>query len=138
MKKIIVSLTLLSLISFGTINTVYGQEKQVYKNIINDPQDNSTTIEILEKKDAGDICPLKQYKINYSDDGQPKEKIVYQWNNRKGWIVSERYEYQYNAAGQLESFVYSQWDKKNSQWGEKIEHPVFLLDINQELLTLKD
>jgi len=137
MKAKIITLVLAGIFAIGNIGSCFGTK--VFKNVIEDKETNTTTISFYDG--SGDVVgtPLKQYQIRYSDNNQPVEKILYTWDNKKtAWVLSEKYEYLYDAAGRPETMMHCEWDKKANAWSPEVEYAFYLFDINKELLSVND
>lgn len=137
MKVKIITSVLAIVFIIGNTGSCFA--KKTFKNVIEDKETNTTTISFYDG--SGDVVstPLRQYTIKYSDQNQPVEKVLYLWDIKNSiWVLSEKYEYLYDAAGHPEAMKHCEWDKKANAWSHEVEYEFYLLDINKELLSVND
>lgn len=136
MKAKIITLALVGVFAIGNIGNCFGK---IFKNVVQDKENNITTISLYEGKGNIINTPLKQYQIRYSDNNQPIEKILYTWDAKKmDWDLSEKYEYLYDMDGHPQTLMHCEWDKKTKAWSQEVEYEFFVFDINKELLSAND
>jgi len=141
MKTItILSIAIASILTVSNINTGYSKNPtKTYKNVLENKADNSKTISFYEGENDKYLQPTKQYRIKYTTNGKPIEKIQYKWDKaNRMWVTTDKYDYIYNAGGKLENLMHAEWDQKAKAWGENSEYAIYLLDIDKELLTVND
>lgn len=64
-------------------------------------------------------APLTKTIYRYNAAGQMQEKAIYEWNNDKGWIGVQKYEYIYNLDNQSTTPVITRWNNKTNDWATK-------------------
>lgn len=136
MKTNIITLALVAIFAVGNVGTGFGK---IFKNVVENKENNTTTISLYEGENNIIKTPLKQYEIRYSDNNLPVEKIVYKWDAKKStWALSEKYEYLYEEDGRPQALMHCEWDNKTKSWSREVEYALYLFDIDKELLTLKN
>ena len=72
-----------------------------------------------------------KYTYTYDNDGNLKENIDYVWvDKQRGWVESEKFEFNYNAAGPPESCAIYSYNDTNSEWVPEEELTITFSNIN--------
>lgn len=136
MKTKIITIALSVIFAIGNIGYSFGK---IYKNVVEDKENNITTISFYEGNNDIVETPIKQYQIRYSDKNQPVEKILYTWDKKKmTWALSEKYEYLYDESGRPQTLMHCEWNKKANAWSPEVEYEFYVFDVNKELLSVND
>ncbi len=137
MKTNIITLAIIGIFTLGLVNQAVAQNT-IYKNVEENKEKGYTTVSLYEGKNDKGLVPLRQYVISYSENGFPKDKIIYEWNSdERKWVETVKYEYfMYDADSRPNMLSYSQWDNKTGEWSDNPKYSVYLYDLDRELLTI--
>lgn len=71
--------------------------------------------------------PVQKSTYKYDLAGNIQEKTVYKWNGDKGWVGSQKLEYEYDEASPNKpvAMSFAEWDNKKNDWTAKQKHITF-------------
>lgn len=80
-----------------------------------------------------------QYKCIYSydTDGIRKEKTLYKWDKKQGWIGVQKYNYDAITVMGSPIILYSEWDTIQNSWNVKGSSLMILDSDYEEMLASK-
>lgn len=109
MKKLI--FTLITTMMIG-LSTVSAQNTTVLTNKI--PTEQRTSKEYIYF-DVDTKTPIKKFKYVFDENKLPVCKIVYKWNQSKGWREIMQFTYNYNGST-LAFITYDKWNMEKKVW----------------------
>lgn len=129
MKTTIVTLAAVTVLSFGSL---FGNNaSKVYKNTINDEQNNTKVTTVYKGTNDKYLTPLKEYTIVCNSDGSVAERTIRVWDSSKNiWVNFSKYEYVNNGQGQLVVLNYVEWDTNTRLWNKNAQYVA--LNQNQD------
>lgn len=63
--------------------------------------------------------PLTKTVYRYDAEDRMQEKATYEWNDSKGWIGVQKYDYIYDNDNNLPTPKLTKWDNKTNDWAKK-------------------
>lgn len=71
--------------------------------------------------------PVQKSTYRYDLAGNIQEKTVYKWNGDKGWVGTQKLEYEYDETSPNKPIAmnFSEWDGKKNDWTAKQKQITF-------------
>jgi len=128
MKARILSLAAVVLLTVVSV-CASNPKTKVYSNVINGVKEYTVV-------DSETSKALRRTVFNYDSKGYLKEKEHYKWNDTKGWVSTQKYNYEYND-NKLTSIVYTEWDNKLAAWSDTSQHFIHVYDAKGDFLAVE-
>jgi len=139
MKTIIVtSIAIIASLFISSTNVFASTNNQdgLYKTETMDEDTKTLTVTTCKGENGSNLTFHKKHTIQYNEAGSPVEKIQYSWNGFD-WEATQKYNYEYDATGQLSIMTLKYWDKSKKVWSDKKTSQVTYTDNNAPMLTHK-
>lgn len=128
MKTSIITSILAAFLSVMSLSA--GNPAKVYENV-------ETTNDGIKKEyiTYNENISRAESKVVYVYDnkGYLNSKAFYKWNNEKGWLMSQEYNYSYNVDGKVAYLTFTKWDNNKA----RMEQLVHLYDNDGNFLTVE-
>lgn len=115
---------------------VFSQNK--FQTVSTVKYDDSSKIKEYIVSHAGTSKNLAKTIYKYDNQDRRVERTSYLWNNKKGWVCSQKYEYRYNDSDKISSIVHTEWDKNIDDWKIYSSLLVHTYNENGKLLARKE
>lgn len=137
MKTIIISSIFAATFLFGSMGSIFAATPKIYKNV--NETGNTTTTEIYTGEQDINITPVAKHVVKCDENGNPEEKITYQWNpEKRDWEAQSRYTYYHDFQGNLNALEYAKWDGKSNQWEIEPYLTMYIQTNEGDLLTINE
>lgn len=117
MKATVITIAIIVSMLFSSTN-IFGANDGIYKTETMDEATNTLTVTLCKGENGSNLTYHKKHTIQYNEDGKPIEKIHYSWNGFN-WETVQKYNYEYDATGQLTIMTLKYWDKNKKEWTDK-------------------
>ena len=133
MKKLMSTIILLIIILINTNAQGQNTKGKIYNNIENNKYRCVKEFTTIDNETSQVI---KKVIYLYNAEGILQGKTLYRWDNKQGWIGTQKYEYEYNSE-KLENLIYTEWDNNTTTWSAKAQHLIHIYNVEGELLAVK-
>lgn len=128
MKARILSLAAVVLLSVVSLYASNPKTK-VYSNVINGTKEYTIVDSETSKALRRSVC-------NYDSKGYLQEREYFKWDDTKGWMSTQKYNYEYYD-NKLATIVYTEWDNEQAEWSNMSQHFIHVYDTKGELLAVE-
>jgi len=131
--NIFISVLVLTFLSVTTISAA-DPDKKYYTN---EERNECGSIKEVTCLSNYDSTPLEKAVYHYGKDGELQQKILFKWDNNKGWVNYKKYILEYNDAGQILTMTFAGWNEKHKAWSTKPTQHIYDYNENGEFLSMK-
>lgn len=83
------------------------------------------------------LRPLSKTVYKYDTNNHMQAKVLYKWNDTKGWESVQKYDYEYNLSGQIATLIYTKWDERLNTWSAQSEQLIHVYDAEGKFLAVR-